>query len=131
MIAVVDASIAVEYLLRTALGEQSALLLESSTLVAPELLDVEIFSVLRRAVRRNELSATRAREALEDLEVWAVQRLEHRRLWKKAWSYRQTVSGYDAFYVAAAAMYDAPLLTADGHLARAPKLGVLIQNLRR
>jgi predicted nucleic acid-binding protein len=130
VIAVVDASVAVEYLLRTELGDRLALRLESETLIAPELLDAEVLAVLSRAVRRNELAIERAKEALVDLEAWGVERVPHRRLWRTAWSFRENVSGYDAFYVAAAAEYDAPLLTADGPLARAPRLGVLIQNVR-
>jgi predicted nucleic acid-binding protein len=127
---VVDASVAVEYLLRTELGDKLALRLESETLIAPELLDAEVLAVLSKAVRRNELAAERATEALVDLEAWGIERVPHRRLWKTAWSFRKNVSGYDAFYVATAAEYDAPLLTADGPLARAPRLGVLIQNVR-
>jgi predicted nucleic acid-binding protein len=130
VIAVVDASVAVEYLLRTELGDRLAPRLESETLIAPELLDAEVFAVLSRAVRRNELALERATQALLDLEAWGIERVPHRRLWRTAWSFRENVSGYDAFYVAAAAEYDAPLLTADGPLARAPRLGVLIQNVR-
>jgi predicted nucleic acid-binding protein len=128
--AIVDASVAVEYLLRTQLGESLAPQLESHTLLAPELLDVEVLAVLRRAVRGKEISADRAQEALTDLEAWDVERIAHRKLWKHAWAYRGNVSAYDAFYVAAAAMHDAPLLTADGPLSRAPRLGVVIHNVR-
>jgi predicted nucleic acid-binding protein len=127
---VVDASVAVEYLLRTQLGDKLAPRLESETLVAPELIDAEVFAVLSRAVRRNELAGQRAKEALIDLAAWGIERVSHRRLWRTAWSFRENVSGYDAFYVAVAAEYDAPLLTADGPLSRAPGLGVLIQNVR-
>lgn len=130
MSVVVDASVAVEYLLRTELGERAAEQLERETLLAPELIDVEVFAVLRRAVRARELGAQRAEQALEDLAAWDLERLPHRALWQTAWKYRANVSAYDAFYVAAAALYDAPLVTADGALARAPRLGVLVQNLR-
>ena len=130
MTAVVDASVAVEYLLRTPLGEKLAPQLENETLVAPELLDVEVLAVLRRAVRRGELSSERAHDALEDLQAWQIERLSHRRLWSTAWSYRANVSGYDSFYVAAAVLYDVPLLTADGPLSRAPRLGIVIHNVR-
>jgi predicted nucleic acid-binding protein len=128
--AIVDASVAVEYLLRTQLGERLAPQLESHTLLAPELLDVEVLAVLRRAVRGKELSDERAQQALADLELWDVERITHRTLWKQAWRYRANVSGYDAFYVAAAVMHDAPLFTADGPLSRAPRLGVVIHNVR-
>lgn len=130
MTAVVDASLAVEYLLRTPLGDKVAAQLEAEVLVAPELLDVEVLAVLRRAVLNKELEASRAHEALDDLAAWDVERVAHRLLLDIAWSYRANVSGYDAFYVATAALYDAPLLTADGPLARAPRLGVVVQNLR-
>jgi predicted nucleic acid-binding protein len=130
MTAVVDACLAVEYLLRTELGNKLAPRLEAETLVAPELLDAEVLAVLRRAVRRRELNLRRAEEALVDLEAWGVERIPHLKLWRTAWKYRANVSGYDAFYVAAAAIYEAPLLTADGPLSRAPRLGVVIQNMR-
>ena len=44
---VVDASVAVEYLLRTPLGVAVADLLDSASLTAPELMDAEVVSVLR------------------------------------------------------------------------------------
>jgi len=128
--AVVDASIAVEYLLRTDLGDRVASMLERETLVAPELLDVEVLAVLRRAVLKQELRGARAEEALEDLAAWDVERIAHRRLWRAAWQFRENVSGYDSFYVATAALFSAPLLTADGPLTRAPRMGIVIQNLR-
>jgi predicted nucleic acid-binding protein len=52
---VVDAAAAAEYLLRTALGVRVAGVIEDASLIAPELLDVEVPSVLRRAVLRREL----------------------------------------------------------------------------
>ena len=65
MTLVVDASVAVEYLLRTPLGLKVALTLEESALVAPELLDAEVLAVLRRAVLGKRLPEPRARAALE------------------------------------------------------------------
>jgi predicted nucleic acid-binding protein len=127
---VVDASVAVEYLLRTKLGQRLAEQLETQTLLAPELIDVEVLAVLRGAVRGKQLSLERAQEALADLEVWDVERVPHRALWRTAWQFRGNVSAYDAFYVAVAALHDAPLLTADGPLSRAPKLGVVVHNVR-
>jgi predicted nucleic acid-binding protein len=45
-------------------------------------------------------------------------------------SHRHNVSAYDAFYVAVARLYEAPLLTTDGPLSRAPVPGIEIRNLR-
>jgi predicted nucleic acid-binding protein len=127
---VLDASAAVEYLLRTPLGLKLADLIVDAFLLAPELLDVEVLSVLRRAVLRQQLLEQRAGLALEDLIAWPIDRLAHTVLIREAWQHRHNVSAYDAFYVAAARLYDASLLTADGPLARAPALGIVVQNIR-
>lgn len=126
----IDASVAAEYLLRTPLGLKLADLIEGAFLLAPELLDVEVLSVLRRAVLRQQLEEPRASLALEDLIDWPIDRIPHTALIREAWQHRQNVSAYDALYVAVARLYDASLLTADGPLARAPALGVVVQNVR-
>lgn len=127
---VIDASAAAEYLLRTPLGLKMADLVEGAFLLAPELLDVEVLSVLRRAVLRRRLADYRARLALEDLRDWPIDRIPHTGLIREAWHHRHNVSAYDSFYVAAARRYDVPLLTADGPLSRAPALGIVVQNIR-
>ncbi len=124
---VIDASAAAEFLLRTTLGRKIAEIIEGALLNAPELLDVEVLSILRRAVLRQHLEGRRARLALDDLADWPVHRIPHVALLREAWRHRHNVSAYDAFYVAAARLYDAPLLTADGPLSRAPALGIVVQ----
>lgn len=64
---VIDASAAAEYLLRTPLGLKLADLIAGAFIFAPELLDVEVLSILRRAVLRQQLAEQRAWLALEDL----------------------------------------------------------------
>jgi predicted nucleic acid-binding protein len=127
---VVDASAAAEYLLRTSLGLKVANIIEGGFLLAPELLDVEVLSVFRRAVLRRQLNEQRALRAIEDLMDWPIDRIPHRSLVWVAWQHRNNLSAYDAFYVAAARLSDAPLITADGPLARAPSLGILVENVR-
>ena len=127
---VIDASAAAEYLLRTPLGLKLAQVIEGESLLAPELLDAEVLSVLRRAVLRRQLTEQRALLAIEDLMDWAIDRIPHAALVWSAWQYRNNVSAYDAFYVAAARLSDASLLTADGPLARAPSLGIAVENIR-
>jgi predicted nucleic acid-binding protein len=87
-------------------------------------------SVLRRALLRERIEEPRARLALKDLSDWPVDRISHLELWQEAWKHRHNVSAYDAFYVAVAKLYEAPLLAADGPLSRAPGLGILVQNIR-
>jgi predicted nucleic acid-binding protein len=127
---VVDASAAAEYLLRTSLGLKVANIIEGGLLLAPELLDVEVLSVFRRAVLRRQLNEQRALRAIEDLMDWPIDRIPHRSLVWAAWQHRNNLSAYDEFYVAAARLSDAPLITADRPLARAPSLGIIVENVR-
>ena len=127
---VVDASVAVEYLLKTPLGLTLADTLENQSLVAPELIDAEVLSVLRRSVLRGALEQTRAEIVVESLAYWPVRRVSLRDLVSVAWQHYHNVTAYDAFYVAVARAYGIPLLTADGRLARAPDLGIVVQTVR-
>ena len=127
---VVDASVAAEYLLRTPLGLSLAETLEEAELSAPDLIDAEVMSVLRRAVLTERLAEGRAQVALKDLMRWPVERIPSRALTRRAWRYRHNVTAYEALYVAAADAREAPLLTADGRLARAPGLGIAVQHIR-
>lgn len=126
----VDASVAVEYLLRTPLGLAVADLFADAALAAPELLDAEVLSVLRRAVLQGRIEEARARMVIEDLLRWPLERISHRALAPLAWQYYRNVSAYDAFYVAAARALGIPLITADGRLSRASGLGVVVQQVR-
>ena len=127
---VLDASVAVEYLLRTPLGLTVAAMLESAALAAPELLDAEALSVLRRAVLQGRLVESRARLAVDDLVHWPIERIPHRTLAPIAWQYHRNLSAYDVLYVAAARAFDVPLLTAYGRLSRAPGLDIAVQYVR-
>lgn len=127
---VVDASVAVEYLLQTSVGLKIAEVIEDALLIAPALLDVEVLSVLLRSVLHKKLDEQRAALALEDLMDWQVDRVDHGNLIQEAWRHRHNVSGYDAFYVAVARIYERPLLTADGPLSRAPTFGIVVRNIR-
>ena len=71
-------------------------------LVAPELIDLEVASVLRRQYSRGRLDDRRARQALNDLEAIPVRRASHRSLLSRCWELRDNLTVYDAAYVALA-----------------------------
>ena len=56
---------------------------------------------------------------MADLRDWPGQRVGHRLLLDRAWELRESVRGWDAFYVALAEALDATLLTMDARLSRA------------
>ena len=84
----------------------------------PHLLDTELLSVLRRLVRAEELEVARAQAAREDLDDLSIIRYPHLPLGDRVWALRDTLTAYDATFVALAERLDAPLVTCDGRLAR-------------
>jgi len=129
---VIDASAAIELLLRTELGARVEVraLDPSERLHAPHLLDLEVAQVLRRLTLLKEITAARAREALEDFSVLVVERSSHRELLPRIWELRDSMTAYDGAYVALAEALDAPLMTCDGKLARAHGHGALVELLQ-
>jgi predicted nucleic acid-binding protein len=118
---VVDASV-----LATALaddgpdGDHARARLRSERLAAPELIDLEVASVLRRQMQANAVNARRASLALTDLVAMPLRRASHRSLLARCWELRENLTVYDAAYVALAEVLRTDLLTGDARLARAP-----------
>ena len=118
---VVDASALLEVLLQTdASTAVEARLFGGATLHAPHLLDLEVAQVLRRYERAGVLTALRAREALDDLSAFRIERYPHHLFLSRVWALRANVTAYDACYLALAEALDAPLLTMDRRLAGIP-----------
>lgn len=119
---VVDASALLEFLLQTPLGArvEARLFRDEDDLHAPHLVDVEIIQGLRRLVRAGEVSASRADEAILDLADLYLHRHPHLELLDRAWTLRDNITAYDAMYVVLAEAMDAPVVTCDGPLAKAP-----------
>jgi predicted nucleic acid-binding protein len=93
-----------------------------SRLAAPELVDLEVVSVLRRAARAGRLGERRAGQALADLAALPLRRAPHLPLLPRIWELRENLSSYDASYVALAEALGTVLLTTDAPLSRAPGL---------
>lgn len=94
--------------------------LGGENLVAPELVDLEVASTLRKFCAAKSLGAQRASQALMDLRDLRMDRIPHRELIDRCWELRNSVSIYDASYIAVAELFGAVLLTVDSRLARAP-----------
>lgn len=121
---VLDASALVELLLGTARGHHVAEQLADPALGlhVPHLADVEVAQVLRRYVREGQLEPAVAEVALLDLRALDLERHAHEPLLERVWQLRQNLTACDAVYVALAEALEAPLLTCDARLARAPGL---------
>ncbi|MGD9753691.1 MAG: type II toxin-antitoxin system VapC family toxin [Acidimicrobiia bacterium] len=86
---------------------------------APHIIDIEVFSLVRRDRLAGTIDATFAQLAIDDLMAWPGERYGHRALLARAWELHPNVRGWDAAYVALAEVLDATLITLDQRLAGA------------
>jgi predicted nucleic acid-binding protein len=124
---VIDASVLVNALL---VNRSARSRLAAESLQAPELIDAEVLSVLRRLVLAGKLQDCAALQALTVAHQLGLRRYVSRALWRRAWELRLNLSAYDALYVALAEQLQVPLLTADARLARAPGLRCCVELVR-
>jgi predicted nucleic acid-binding protein len=119
---VLDASVVIDWLIRSSAAQriESRIFSRNQSLHAPELLDLEVAQVLRRLVREDTLSTSRAETAIEDLLEIRITRYPHSVLLPRIWQLRHNLSAYDAAYVVLAERLGATLLTRDARLASAP-----------
>jgi len=121
IVIVVDASVLAPALADdSADGDLARTALRGQELTAPELLDLEVASVLRRQGTSGLLSVRRAEQALADLLALPVRRVRHAPLLPRCWELRHNITVYDATYVALAELLDLVLLTADERLTTTP-----------
>lgn len=127
---VVDASVLAPALVDDAAdGDRARDRLRSERLVAPELIDLEVCSVLRRLRLAGRLGEPVAAAAMDDLIALPIERAAHRPLLRRCWELRENLTIYDAAYVALAESLGTVLLTADARLARAPGLRCQVEVL--
>ncbi len=97
-----------------------AVLRAERDLAAPDLVDVETVSVLRRRWLNGDLTAQRFRSAIADLGDLAIMRHPTLLFMSRAYELRANVTPYDAAYIGLAEALNCELVTADARLARAP-----------
>ena len=94
---------------------------------APDLVDVEVVSVLRKRWLAGTLSVQRFKSAVIDLMDLPLIRYPTAQLMIRAYELRGNVTPYDATYVALAEGLDCTLLTADSRLSRTPAITCQIE----
>lgn len=128
---VVDASVVVTAISVAGTdGERSRdRLIRGADLHAPDLLDLEVISVLRRRARSGDIDEADAEAALETLDELRLTRYPHLPLIPRVWTLRTNLSPYAAAYVALAEELGCPLVTGDRRIARAPGIGCAVEVL--
>jgi predicted nucleic acid-binding protein len=108
-------------------GQRLRRRLRDETLAGPDLLRVEVTSVLRRQAGTGALSPEQADAALDDLLAFPVIAFPTAPLLPRVWELRHNLTAYDGCYVALAEAVGCSLLTADRRLADAPGLRCEVQ----
>ncbi len=128
--AVCDASVLVALLLDDGPdGHWAAEQLGGRKLLAPSLVMFECSNILRRHELAKLVSADQAAQAHSDLLDLAIEQWPYELVAQRVWQLRANLSAYDGAYVAAAELADAPLVTLDRRIARAPGLRCEIRTL--
>lgn len=101
--------------------------LRAETVVGPDLLRIEVSSVLRRHANHGRLTPQQADAAIADLLAFPLTVYPTGPLLRRVWELRQDVTAYDACYVALAEAVGYPLVTADRRLASAPGIRCAVE----
>jgi len=101
-------------------GEWVTQAIGSGPIAAPTLLAYETANVVRKHELAGQISSDQAAQAHADLLDLAIELWPYDLLAKRAWRLRQSLSVYDAAYVALAEATELTLVTLDGRLAKAP-----------
>ena len=120
-IPVLDASVVVDALVVTGpagdLGR--AELRKLSELQVPAIFTAEVMSALRSLVHRQALSPIRAMTAVSEILSVKIVQYPFEPFARRAWELRDSLTVYDAWYVALAECLETELITADKRLADA------------
>ena len=101
-------------------GDACRAAIKGQVLLAPDLLRVEVLSVIRRHAASGELTKREADHAVDDLLALPISIYPTFALLRRCWALRGSVTAHDACYVALAEALDVTFLTADAKLANAP-----------
>jgi predicted nucleic acid-binding protein len=100
-------------------ADWSAAVIRGSELLAPQAVLPETAGALRRLELRGRITAAQARRALGHLVRLPVQLNAFEPFVPRIWSLRANLTVHDAWYVALAEAFGAPLATLDRRLTRA------------
>jgi len=103
--------------------------LRGEVVAGPDLLRVEVASVVRRHANTGQLTREQADAAIGDLLDFPITVFPTAPLLRRVWALRRNLTAYDGCYVALAEAVDSPLVTADRRLADAPGLRCAVEVL--
>ena len=120
---ILDASVGVEIVRKTPLGQRAIQLLDDN-LHAPDIFLAEVFHVLKRMTALRQISARDANISAALVSQMPLTFLTVSNYQSQLWNVATKVSSYDAHYVILAQTLGQPIITLDQKLMRRKDLGV-------
>ena len=118
-----DASVGVEIVRKTPLGQRAIQLLDDN-LHAPDIFLAEVFHVLKRMTALKQISARDANISAALVSQMPLTFLTVSNYQSQLWNVATKISSYDAHYVILAQTLGQPIITLDQKLMRRKDLGV-------
>ena len=118
---VVDASVLVAALVSVSPAANKArdALTDDKIVCMPHLADLEITNALRNMIRRKEISEDSAFRALTTIKKMEIVRYPHTDFLDRIWELRNSITPYDAAYIALTEALQTIFITADKRLSQA------------
>ncbi|MGH8902473.1 MAG: type II toxin-antitoxin system VapC family toxin [Egibacteraceae bacterium] len=123
---VIDASALVEVVARTDRAAHVERAFAGHQLLAPDLINAEVLSVLRRWLHRSLIDRETAARAVRNLLMAPVRRFTTESLISTMWTLGDDLTPYTAAYTALARWVGCPLLTLDERLVRSSDLEIAL-----
>ena len=120
---ILDASVGVEIVRKTPLGQRAIQLLDDN-LHAPDIFLAEVFHVIKRMTALKQISARDANISAALVSQMPLTFLTVSNYQSQLWNVATKISSYDAHYVILAQTLGQPIITLDQKLMRRKDLGV-------
>lgn len=124
MAIVIDASALAEVVARSERASQLEEIIDRRPLIAPDLINSEVLSVVRGWLARSLIDPPSAARDVHNLATAPIRRFSTATFIDEMWSTRHNLTPYDAAYVVLARRTGTALLTLDKRLTQAPALGI-------
>ena len=125
---VLDASVVVELLTNGGMADliRHELTRNDESFLAPDLIDVEVVSAIRRLAAGHRIDSHRSMQLLAGLAALPAERYSHTPLIGRIWELRHNFTAYDAVYIALAEATDSVLYTCDSRLRTGHRARVVV-----
>ncbi|MDK8764497.1 type II toxin-antitoxin system VapC family toxin [Corynebacterium sp. MSK218] len=125
----IDASAAIEFLLKRDAVQRFTATYPGAEFIAPSHMPLECLNVLKRLERAEAIDSATASFLANDVMEFNIELISVGDIANHVWSRRHTFSIYDSAYVAVSNIFEAPLISRDARLIAAWPYSINVDSL--